>query len=119
RDAGARRRQAAAAGPPRPDPAPGGPVPATGDLSAPGDALTRNRRRAAVEQAVRHLPPEEALSLLFSWAGADGRGPCASGSQDEVLRSFVGRQLLRLLLLRQEPRRRPAAGEVLDLAGDL
>src|SRR5262249_26916328 len=74
------------------------------------EGRTRNRRRAAVEQAVRHLPPGEILSLLLAWARAGG------WEQDETLGRYMGRQMLRLLLLRKESSRRPATDEVVIAA---
>ena len=60
------------------------------------DALTANRRRAAVERALQELAAEKALPLLVSWSRATGL------RQDAPLRKFVGLQLLRLLLVRKE-----------------
>src|SRR5205814_1169301 len=74
---------------PAPNPAELWPEPA--ESPAAEDTLTRTRRRAAVEQAVRHLPPEEALPLLFRWVRSGG------WEQDETLREYAGRQMLRLL----------------------
>ncbi|MBI1916296.1 MAG: hypothetical protein HYS12_16430, partial [Planctomycetes bacterium] len=71
--------------------------PALTESPAAEDVLTRMRRRAAVEQAVRQLPPEAALSLLLRWVRGGG------GEQDERLREYAGRQMLRLLLLRKLP----------------
>jgi hypothetical protein len=55
-----------------------------------------NGMRAAVELAVRCLPPEAQRTLLLGWADS----PLVS--RDEGLRILVGRQLLRLLLLGQQ-----------------
>jgi tetratricopeptide (TPR) repeat protein len=59
---------------------------------ADGEAAARNALRAAAELAARLLPPAEALALLLDWV-RQGRVQA-----DDVLRGFVGRQLLRLLL---------------------
>jgi hypothetical protein len=86
--------------------------PSAAEPLAVEDALTRTRRRAAVEQAVRHLPPEAALALLDGWI----RG---GWEQDDSLRRYTGGQLLRLLLLRKASSRRPTPGEVLRAAREL
>jgi hypothetical protein len=71
--------------------------------TAKGDAVvSRNFLRAAVELAVRRLPPPAALELLLEWAQEDQR------VLPEDLRPVIGRQLLRLLLLQ----RTAGAGDV-------
>src|SRR5262249_25940417 len=81
----------------------------------PDESLTceHTRRRAAVEQAVRQLPPEQALPLLVRWV--------QGGEQDDTLREYAGWQMLRLLLLRTAASgahgpRSPGVAEVLSAA---
>ena len=56
-------------------------------------AARRNLLRAAVEIAVRRLPPAAALERLLEWSGWE--------DWTDDLRSLLSRQLLRLLLLRR------------------
>jgi hypothetical protein len=65
--------------------------------AADGEAAGRNVLRAAVEVAARLLPPAEATELLREWAAQDRL------RRDEVLRTAVGRQLLRLALMVHVP----------------
>jgi hypothetical protein len=58
------------------------------------DAAARNAFRAALELAARHLPPHASRELLLEWSTRD--------DLNEELRSLVGRQMLRLLLLSGE-----------------
>ncbi len=55
------------------------------------DAAARNAFRAALELAMRRLPPAAARELFLEWS--------KRADLDEELRSLVGRQLLRVLLL--------------------
>jgi hypothetical protein len=55
------------------------------------DAPARNALRAALELAVRRLPPEDTHHLLLEWANR--------ATLTDELRSLIGRQLMRLLML--------------------
>jgi hypothetical protein len=68
-------------------------IQALAEEPAPDDAARRNAFRAALELAVRRLPPGTALDLLLEWARQD----IAPGARE--LRPVLARQLLRLLLL--------------------
>ena len=79
--------------------------------AAGGEAATRNALRVAAEVAARLLPPAEALGLLLEWVRQGRIQP------DESLRGFVGRHLLRLVLM--SPRGTANPGDVLSAAESL
>jgi hypothetical protein len=93
------------------------PIPAENELGPeggppPSGPQAANLLRAALEVAVRRLPPAEARPALLRWSRPDGAAVAAG------LGPEVGRQLLRLALLARESGSPPAA-DVIDAVAHL